>query len=146
MWLIIYYWGFSCKMIIFDIKYASCMGRIAYLCKLFSCKPQISFLLNGTWRRPEDTKYIVILQKNYLFYMLYLRELQTNLREYKYQPLQQGLWGQNGAKLGPTGPSWAPCWPHEPCYLESAEAGDSKGVNKTVWGGSFNITFCGHMM
>ena len=22
-------------------------------------------------------------------------------------------WGH----LGPTGPSWAPCWPHEPCYL-----------------------------
>ena len=22
-------------------------------------------------------------------------------------------WGH----LGPTGPRWAPCWPHEPCYL-----------------------------
>ena len=19
--------------------------------------------------------------------------------------------------MGPTGPKWAPCWPHEPCYL-----------------------------
>ena len=27
------------------------------------------------------------------------------------------LWGQYGAHLGPTGPWWAPCWPHEPCYL-----------------------------
>ena len=26
-------------------------------------------------------------------------------------------WGQHGAYLGPTGPRWAPCWPHEPCYL-----------------------------
>ena len=26
-------------------------------------------------------------------------------------------WGQHGAHLGPTGPSWAPCWPHELCYL-----------------------------
>ena len=25
--------------------------------------------------------------------------------------------GQHGAQLGPTGPRWAPCWPHEPCYL-----------------------------
>ena len=25
--------------------------------------------------------------------------------------------GQHGAHLGPTRPRWAPCWPHEPCYL-----------------------------
>ena len=24
---------------------------------------------------------------------------------------------EHGAHLGPTGPRWAPCWPHEPCYL-----------------------------
>ena len=32
-------------------------------------------------------------------------------------PWQQGSWGQHGAHLGPTGPRWAPCWPHELCYL-----------------------------
>ena len=32
-------------------------------------------------------------------------------------PWYQSLWGQHGAHLGPTGPMWAPCWPHEPCYL-----------------------------
>ena len=32
-------------------------------------------------------------------------------------PWQQGSWGPHGAHLGPTGPRWAPCWPHEPCYL-----------------------------
>ena len=32
-------------------------------------------------------------------------------------PWQQGLWGQHGAHLGPTGPRWAPGGPHEPCYL-----------------------------
>ena len=26
---------------------------------------------------------------------------------------KQGSWGQYGAHLGPTGPRWAPCWPHE---------------------------------
>ena len=25
-------------------------------------------------------------------------------------------WGQHGAHLGPVGPRWAPCWPHELCY------------------------------
>ena len=29
----------------------------------------------------------------------------------------QGSWGQHGAHLGPTGPRWAPCWPHELFYL-----------------------------
>ena len=24
--------------------------------------------------------------------------------------------GQHGAHLGPVGPRWAPCWPHESCY------------------------------
>ena len=33
------------------------------------------------------------------------------------RPWQQGLWGQHGAHMGPTGPRWAQCWPHEPCYL-----------------------------
>ena len=32
-------------------------------------------------------------------------------------PWWQGSWGQHGAHLGPTGPRWAPCWPHGPCYL-----------------------------
>ena len=31
-------------------------------------------------------------------------------------PRQQFSWGPYGAHLGPVGPRWAPCWPHEPCY------------------------------
>ena len=31
-------------------------------------------------------------------------------------PRQQSSWGQHGAHLGPVGPRWAPCCPHEPCY------------------------------
>ena len=31
-------------------------------------------------------------------------------------PRQQSSWGQHGAHLGPVGPSWASCSPHEPCY------------------------------
>ena len=29
----------------------------------------------------------------------------------------QSSGGPHGAHLGPTGTWWAPCWPHEPCYL-----------------------------
>ena len=29
----------------------------------------------------------------------------------------KGSWGQHGDHLGPTRPRWAPCWPHELCYL-----------------------------
>ena len=29
----------------------------------------------------------------------------------------QSSWGQHGTHLGPAGPRWAPCCPHEPCYL-----------------------------
>ena len=32
-------------------------------------------------------------------------------------PRWKGSCGQHGAHLGPTGPRWAPYWPHEPCYL-----------------------------
>ena len=32
-------------------------------------------------------------------------------------PSQQGSWGQHGVHLGPTGPRWTPCWPHELCYM-----------------------------
>ena len=34
-------------------------------------------------------------------------------------PRSQGSWGQHGAHLGPIGPRWAPCCPHEPCYQGS---------------------------
>ena len=30
---------------------------------------------------------------------------------------EQVLGGQHGNHLGPTGPRWALCWPHELCYL-----------------------------
>ena len=32
--------------------------------------------------------------------------------------------GQHGAHLGPVGPRWALCWPHEPCY---------KGQSYALW-------------
>ena len=32
---------------------------------------------------------------------------------------KQDSWGQHRAHLGLTGPRWAPCWPHDFCYLGS---------------------------
>ena len=32
-------------------------------------------------------------------------------------PWQQGSQDQHGAHLGPIGPRWAPCWPHDLCCL-----------------------------
>ena len=39
------------------------------------------------------------------------------LLEFISLPCEHGSWGQHGVHLGPTGPRWAPCWPHESCYL-----------------------------
>ena len=44
------------------------------------------------------------------------------------QPWQPGLWDQHGANLGPTGSSWAPYCPHEPCYLGSLWYQVSKNI------------------
>ena len=42
--------------------------------------------------------------------------LEYSLMWYLQHPRYQSSWGQHGAHLGPVGPRWAPCWPHEPCY------------------------------
>ena len=49
-----------------------------------------------------------------------------------WYPWWQGSWGQHGAHLGPTGPRWAPCWPHEPCYLGWANLNDCHNTSKTM--------------
>ena len=36
---------------------------------------------------------------------------------YRNDPRYQGAWGQHGVYLGPTGPRWAPCCPHELCNM-----------------------------
>ena len=45
-------------------------------------------------------------------------------------PWQQGSWGQYRARLGPTGPRWAACWPHETCYLGKVH--DSKSIKTMI--------------
>ena len=37
----------------------------------------------------------------------------------KISPIAKFM-GNHGAHLGPVGPVWAPCWPHEPCYQGSS--------------------------
>ena len=44
-------------------------------------------------------------------------DLTTTKRSKIKPPHSRVHWGQHGAHLGPTGLRWAPCWPHELCYL-----------------------------
>ena len=37
-------------------------------------------------------------------------------------PDRKGHGAKNGVHLGPKGPRWAPCWPHELCYLGYANS------------------------
>ena len=63
-----------------------------------------------------------------------LRWINFNPSMDKWFHAQESMWGNHltilkhqrcnhrrleidGAHLGPTGPRWAPCWPHDPCYL-----------------------------
>ena len=55
------------------------------------------------------------------------------MRNYKGSwPCKQGSWGQLGAHPGPTGPRWAPCWPHEPCYLGTALCRNTPSIYNQV--------------
>ena len=45
----------------------------------------------------------------------FMNDLRANLNFVNIS-LIAGSWGQHGAHLGPTGPRWDPCWPHELCY------------------------------
>ena len=50
-------------------------------------------------------------------------------------PRYQSSWGQQGAHLGPVGPRWAPCCPHESCYLGGYALLDALDacVNCHIW-------------
>ena len=48
-------------------------------------------------------------------YIMSIRQIISNDKMAFF--LKKGSWGLHGAHLGPTGPRWAPCWPHELCYL-----------------------------
>ena len=34
--------------------------------------------------------------------------------------------------MGPVGPRWAPCWPHEPCHLGTSETKPLLDINKML--------------
>ena len=43
-----------------------------------------------------------------------------------------------GARLGPTGPRWAPCWPHDPCYLGTENTSKFYSNGLLCWESSNN--------
>ena len=58
---------------------------------------------------------------------------------------KQGSWGKHGAQLGPTGPRWIPCWPHELCYLGNIYDVQGNGFNllcRMIWLSDPVIIFC----
>ena len=56
-------------------------------------------------------------------------------------------WGQHGAHLGPTGPRWAPCWPHELCYLGCLTTATWRcRKNFSQWERSFLWKLCCHWL
>ena len=63
------------------------------------------------WRRPGDKP---LSEPMLVFVPTHICVTRPQLN-----PWQQGSWGQHGSHLGPTGPRWAPCWPHELCCLGS---------------------------
>ena len=70
---------------------------------------------------PEEPKWNVQASVNrplnncIIFFSSTIVILFSNI--FQQTPLIEGLRGQHGAHLGPTGPRWAPCWPHELCSL-----------------------------
>ena len=54
---------------------------------------------------------------------------------------EQCSWDQHGAHLGPTGPRWAQCWPHELCFvrviLQSVVDSPHKGT--ILWTGDVSF-------
>ena len=60
-----------------------------------------------------------------------MKTLHLQCMKTQRHPRQQSSWGQHGAHLGPVGPRWAPCWPHEPRYL-----GSYLGTGGNGWSGT----------
>ena len=87
--IIIIIMGISCIFILLITKLSlsACLEKPPVLKCIFTLPPPWSI-------------YIVVVSWNILW----------------YQPRWQSSWGQHGAHLGPVGPRWAPCQPHEPCY------------------------------
>ena len=59
-----------------------------------------------TIKKSDQWKSILLLKRHFWIYSL-------------NHPRQQSSWDQHWAHLGPVGPIWAQCWPHEPCYQGS---------------------------
>ena len=110
---------------------------------------QIAKFLGPTWGLPWSCRFqmgpmlaplTLLLGYPYIVYdALYVRisiTLWTNLDPLarSCHPWKHGSWGQHGAKLGLTGPRWAPCWPHKPCCLGYWDVTTINFSQLTHWG------------
>ena len=98
---------------------------------ILECIPygfQVWFTNSDTWVPVCQTHVSREGPSSYVPYIIYLWDLITCFQSliaasgthtliFQILPISQSLWDQHGAHLGPVCPRWAPCWPHEPCYL-----------------------------
>ena len=88
-----------------DIQYLWHMGVFVCIRSSILVYMHVKPISLYTLRNKDFTCYV---QKN-----MDLEHLTINSQK---RPDFKGHRGQHGAHLGPVGPRWAPCWPHEPCY------------------------------
>ena len=69
-----------------------------------------------TWKWWLRDPMIKLLREDKYHFTIRYHDYHMISLGYHDYPRKQGSWGLHGAHLGPTGPRWAPCWPHEPCY------------------------------
>ena len=90
---------------------------------------------NDWWPRNSKMKKVIFIRQTYLPYTAYPTKYTSNLclvvcycgqavvdlthtcHCYLTTALIARFTGPAWGHLGTTGPRWAPCWPHEPCYL-----------------------------
>ena len=76
-----------------------------------SCQMQINdFGFNAGEDIWDVRMYVQFWMRNHLWKMKLFKAIDAQT------PRQQGSRDQQGTHLGPGGPRWDPCWPHEPCY------------------------------
>ena len=71
----------------------------------------------GQWVKQHNYIWYFEMTHTIIEWVLFVPQTTMHGMSHEAIPLYQGSWGQREANLGPTGPRWAPCWPHELCYL-----------------------------
>ena len=102
-----------------------CQAKCLCFLHNYKAKTAASLTQHGTDNVPST----VVLHMN----ILQLSYRCCGLNTLQARPWWQDSWSQHGAHLRPTGPRWAPCWPHELCYLGMAAFSQTTFSNAFSW-------------